>query len=232
MESVSEGRAGPRPLASAGRIPWRTRATLLVWAAAALPASIAALAVHMTPLTPPRADSARALAAWTEIAAGNQRPSSAAGWRALHVLSSGCACSVRVADRLIARGAGGGLPAEDAAAEAVLLLRKESGALEPELNQKLAQLRAAGFLVATWPLAEAERRLHISAVPVLLVLDAADTLRYAGGYTRTPGSQRILDGELLAQAHGGRVPAALPVFGCAITAKEQRAVDPLGLKYR
>ena len=79
--------------------------------------------------------------------------------------------------------------------------------------------------------AEVAARLHVQAVPFLVVFDADDRVRYAGGYTSARERPDLQDDRLIAEVQAGGSPAALPVFGCATTSELQQKLDPFGLKY-
>jgi hypothetical protein len=148
---------------------------------------------------------------------------------AIHVLYERCGCSGRVAEALRARGPRPSLR------EAVVMLSDDpapSGtSLPPPSGTLVTALGAAGFPVVTLRSAEVEERLHVQAVPFLVVLDAGDRVRYAGGYTATRERPDLQDDRLITEVRAGRSPAALPVFGCATASALRQKLDPLGLKY-
>ena len=136
---------------------------------------------------------------------------------ALHVLLANCPCSRRVLDHLIARG-----PSRSAE-ERVLLVGDEADALAPVL-------RARGYAVEELRATELQARYGIESAPVLVVRAATGGGYYVGGYTRRKQAAQIHDTEILERIARGESLDALPIFGCAVSARLRAALDPLGLK--
>jgi hypothetical protein len=135
----------------------------------------------------------------------------------LHVLYAECACSRRIFTHLTQRRA---LPAAD---ETVLLV-DGSDALQ-------AQLRQAGYRVVEVTPEELESRYGVSAAPLLVIALKGDTPQYVGGYTERKQGLEVEDLRILARLERGESPAFLPLFGCAVSERLQRLLDPMGLKY-
>ena len=77
--------------------------------------------------------------------------------------------------------------------------------------------------------AELAARWHDEASPLLVIADPAGAVRYVGGYGRHKQSPVVEDLAILADLRAAHDRAALPVFGCATSARLARRVDPLGL---
>lgn len=131
----------------------------------------------------------------------------------LHVLSTECRCSERVAAHLT----GTTRPAD--VVETVLLVG-EDPALERRLvSRGLAVRHATAESLATeW---------HIQAVPLLVVGSPAGEIHYVGGYTTTKQAYEIHDLQLILAARHGR-PDPLPIVGCAVAEGLKRKLDPTG----
>ena len=71
----------------------------------------------------------------------------------------------------------------------------------------------------------------LEAAPVLAAFDATGRLRYVGGYYAHPSTVSPLDEKIYAQLATAASPEPLPVFGCAVSARLQKSVDPLGIVY-
>jgi len=147
-----------------------------------------------------------------------QRLPSQHGWLVLHVLDQDCQCSLRVLDHLLAG------PRPAGVAERVVLI---ASAPDPA---RIAAIRARGFdldVVAPEALGE---RYHLSAAPLLLVVDPADAIRYLGGYTQRKQAGDIRDAAIITAVTRGERVQPLPTFGCAVGAALSATVDPLGIR--
>jgi hypothetical protein len=132
----------------------------------------------------------------------------------VHVIYSECSCSRALFAHLLARGPFSG------AEEAVLFV----GA-DPD---KQASAHRAGFNFATVSALELASRFGLEAAPVLAVFDPAGRLRYVGGYYAHPATIQPLDERIYAQLTIGLSVDPLPVFGCAVSARLQQSLSPLG----
>ena len=191
--------------------PAVTYALLGVWIGLAL-LGISSLAVpHMASM--PAADKEERLTrALLEM---RRRP-----WQryVVHVIYERCSCTERLFRHLLARGA---FPD----AEEVVLFVGSDDARRPAVVE-------AGFAYRGISPAELGARFGLEAAPLLFNFDTAGTLRYAGGYFDHPSTIKSLDVSIYARVTAGETPAALPVFGCAVSPRLQEAVDPLGIVYR
>jgi len=90
-------------------------------------------------------------------------------------------------------------------------------------------LTARGFAVDVVDTETLQERYHVQAVPLLVVLDPLSRVRYAGGYTTRKQGPDIQDTRIVEELKNDRSIAALPLYGCAVSARLRKAVDPLGL---
>ena len=140
------------------------------------------------------------------------------GWRAIHVLSASCQCSMGVAQHLLERGTMPGLQ------EAVLLAGSN--------NNLRARLSAAGFRTFAVSGEKLAETYGLAGAPWLVLISPSGAVVYQGGYASDVSARSgYQDVHLLTQAERGERPEPLPVFGCALSRRLQRATDPLALKY-
>jgi hypothetical protein len=152
----------------------------------------------------------------TALLASDFAPSSA--WRAIHVLSAGCQCSMGVAQHLLERGTIAGLY------ETVLFAAQNDGLS--------ARLRAAGFRTVAVSGDRLEQKYGLAGAPWLLLVSPSGAIVYQGGYASDALARSgYRDVGLWERVTRGEHPEALPVFGCALSRRLQRASDPLLLKY-
>jgi len=182
------------------------------WFAVMVTLSAIMLGRHVVPLPRPSADDAALAAALVAL----RPPESATRFFAVHVLFAECRCSQRIAEHLLASTR----PPE--VSEAVLLVG-ENASLE-------ASLRSKGFGVRRVDVDELDRRYHVKAVPILVVLAPDGAVRYAGGYTTSKQGPDPRDLDIIARARDEKtLLKALPVFGCAVAEKLRSRLDPTGL---
>ena len=157
-----------------------------------------------------------------------RRPGAEQRWSARHVLYQACGCSSRVLEHLLKRGARPDLN------ESVIFVRNQEAAPEAAtLRATVADdVRRMGFRFESVTPLELEARYHIESAPLLSVFDPSGQARYVGGYTDRSGGGLIHDLDIVDKLRGGQVATKLPVFGCAISLRLQKAIDPLGLKYQ
>jgi hypothetical protein len=142
-------------------------------------------------------------------------------WRAVHIMYRGCACSRRTIDHLIAT------PRPVGVRELVVMVDDAGAAGSDD-----PRLRAAGFPVTVITPDALRARFHLEAAPVLVVMAPDDRLLYIGGYNRHKQSPAYEDLSILSELQARQAPPALPVFGCATSARLAHAVDPLNLTGR
>jgi hypothetical protein len=140
-----------------------------------------------------------------------RRPEDRGRFLAVHVLYAACRCSQRIVDHLVttARPAGW--------SELVLWVGDE--APSPELSRR-------GFTVQRLTRAELSRH-GVEAAPLLVAIDPEDHVRYQGGYTERKQGPVIADLRILEAARDATAAASLPVFGCAVSDRLQRALTRL-----
>jgi hypothetical protein len=196
------------------------RAAIFAWAAAALVMGSFLLAGHVVALPGPGAGAERALAVWASAS-----PDAKGRWAARHVLYQSCGCSNRVLARLLARGARADVT------ETVVYVSDAAGADAAAIEAVRADVARAGFRFEPVTPVELERRYSVESAPLLLVTDGEGRLLYNGGYTDRSGGVTIADASIINDLRAGRQVDPLPIFGCAVSSRVQRAIDPLGLKY-
>ncbi|MGH8241399.1 MAG: hypothetical protein ACREXP_30890 [Steroidobacteraceae bacterium] len=135
----------------------------------------------------------------------------------VHVIYADCSCTERLFTHLLERG-------PFAHAEEIILFAGEDPA-------KQRSARRAGFEFLSISPALLVERYLLEAAPVLVAFDAAGRLNYLGGYFAHPAAIAPLDERLHRDLMRGGSPDPLPVFGCAVSTRLQKAVDPLGVLY-
>jgi hypothetical protein len=188
-----------------------TYALIAAWVAVAL-LGISSLAVPHMAAMPGAGTQARLTHA---LLALRQRAGAAF---VVHVIYQRCSCTERLFAHLVSRGA-------SADAEEIVVYVGEDAARGRAVTR-------AGFRYVALSAAQLARRFGLEAAPVLFVFDAPGRLRYAGGYFDHPSTVTARDEAIFARVLAGESPPALPVFGCAVSARLQDAVDPLGVVYR
>ncbi|HEY0254405.1 MAG TPA: hypothetical protein VGC41_22915 [Kofleriaceae bacterium] len=141
-----------------------------------------------------------------------------ATWRAVHVMYRSCGCSRRTIDHLL----GSHRPAD---IHELVLMVDDAGRPDPR-DRALVD---AGFDVDVITPDALHARFDLEAAPVLVVMSPDGELAYVGGYNRHKQSAAYEDISIIEELRQHRTATALPVFGCATSARLQRAVDPLGL---
>jgi hypothetical protein len=183
---------------------------LAAWAVLTLLA-IASLAVSHTAAMPEPTRGERLAAAALALRQDPARPF------LVHVISARCSCTERLFAHLVGRGAFPGT------GEAVLFVGEDA--------TKRAAAARAGFRFLSVSAEDLAARLELEAAPVLLAFDAAGRMRYAGGYFNHPSAIFPQDAGLHAELAQGATPKPLPVYGCAVSPRLQKKVDPLGIVY-
>lgn len=191
--------------------PWLL-AGLALWAALALVAMgslgarhTAAMPARNTQVAPPDVRSAFA------------RLQADRGQRLLvHVIATDCSCAQRLTRHLLQR------PRLAGTVELLLLVGPDAA------WQPLAE--AAGVAIHRVDAATLQQRYGLDAAPVLVALAPGGRIDYLGGYFDHPAALHPLDESIHARWAGGAgAPAALPVYGCAVSDSLRRSIDPLGV---
>ena len=135
----------------------------------------------------------------------------------VHVIDAECSCSRALFAHLVARRRFPG------AEEAVLFVGADP--------KKQESAKRAGFTFTTVSAEELTFHFGLEAAPVLIVFDSAGRLRYAGGYYSHPATITPLDERIYAQLATGANVEPLPVFGCAVSSRLQKSLNPLSAVY-
>jgi hypothetical protein len=140
-------------------------------------------------------------------------------WTMTHVLGKGCKCSEQVFNYLIKRG-----PQSDLEENVILL---------GDVPEYRAALEKRGFKVTEKNPRELATEKAIG-VPFLLINSAKGEGVYAGGYASSMIDERtpLLDLQILHSLRDGKSASELPIFGCAVSQRMQKLIDPLELKYK
>jgi hypothetical protein len=131
-------------------------------------------------------------------------------WLAVHVLSSDCLCSKRVAEHLVTTVRPAGF------AEIVLWVGEAEPPPDVRLRfdvRRVDEATLAGY--------------GIQAAPLLVAVDPAGRVRYAGGYTTRKQGPEIDDLRLLRAAQDAPSVDALPLFGCAVSERLKQDLSTL-----
>ncbi|HXT16115.1 MAG TPA: hypothetical protein VN706_10835 [Gemmatimonadaceae bacterium] len=136
----------------------------------------------------------------------------------VHVIYARCSCTARLFKHLVERKPFPGVH------EMILFVGEDS--------TKRAAAEHAGYEFRTITREELGSKFGLEVAPVMLVFDVKGELRYIGGYFDRPAAVTSLDEQIRGQVLAGANPDPLPVFGCAVDARLQRKVDPLGIVYR
>ncbi len=195
-DCVDEQQAAPsRPTLLGSLLP---RVALAGWFGVMLAVGATLLAKHLVALPAPArsAHLAGGLVALRPVDARSP-------WLAVHVLYAGCRCSQRIVDHLLGDTRPAGW------SEVVAWV----GAAPPpaELARRFTVRILTRAQLATF---------GIEAAPLLVAIDPAGQVRYAGGYTTRKQGPVIEDGAILDELRSSpapRTPEALPVFGCAVS---------------
>jgi hypothetical protein len=135
----------------------------------------------------------------------------------VHVIYAECSCSRALFAHLVARRPFAG------AEEAILFVGAD--------RAKQESAKRAGFTFAAVSAQELGFRFGLEAAPVLVVFDTAGRLRYAGGYYAHPAAITPLDERIYAQLAARAKVEPLPVFGCAVSSRLQKSLNPLSALY-
>ncbi len=135
----------------------------------------------------------------------------------VHVIYSGCTCTARLFAHLMERKPFPG------AKELILFVGDDS--------TKRDAAERAGYSFRSVTSDQLATGFGLEVAPVMLAFDTTGTLRYLGGYFDKPAARSALDGQIRQRILAGASPDPLPVFGCAVSARLQRKVDPLGVVY-
>jgi hypothetical protein len=188
------------------------RSIFSVWAALVVVPGAYLMAGHL--LTLPVPDDGDPLVAAAVDA--TRAPDERGRWLAVHVMCTDCGCSQLLMTHLVTRRA---LP--DVRERIVLVGHDEAFA---------KRARNAGFGFEEVTAEELALRYRAESAPMLLVASPAGKLLYAGGYADRKRGPDAKDVDVIRGLLGGERVEKLPLFGCAVSKKLQKDLDPLGLR--
>ncbi|HLK41165.1 MAG TPA: hypothetical protein VKU41_30650 [Polyangiaceae bacterium] len=178
---------------------------LVAWFVAMVAVGSGLLAKHVLALPAPAVSPK--LAASLDALRG---PHAQSTWLAVHVLYSECRCSQRIVDHLVST--------ERPVGWSEIVLWVGNLAPRAELEQRFDVRRVRSADLAAY---------GIEAAPLLVVVDPAGHVRYAGGYTTRKQGPVIDDLRIFDDSRREAVVASLPVFGCAVSDRLKRALAVL-----
>jgi hypothetical protein len=188
------------------------RVALWAWFPAVLIVTATLMASHLLALPQPVRNDPELVAALS----GLRAPHTEGRWLAVHVLYAQCRCSQRLIDHLVSR------PHPTNVTETVLLVGADA-----QIEQRV---RAAGYRLVVVEPAQLTSRYHLSAAPLLAVLDPTRQVRYLGGYTREKQGADPQDTRIIADLMHENTVSELPLLGCAVSKELQAMLDPFGLR--
>jgi hypothetical protein len=139
-------------------------------------------------------------------------------WSAFHVLYARCQCSQNIVEHL------GRSARPSNTREHVLLVGTER-----DLVSLRAKLPENGFRLHRFEAEVLKQRFHIQSAPLLIVTDAEQSVRYAGGYSERKQGPLLEDVEIVRSLQSNFATRRLPIFGCAVSKELQALLDPLSL---
>ncbi len=139
-------------------------------------------------------------------------------WTLTHVVSESCKCSAKVVEYLIQRG-----PQKDLNEEVLIIGHPP----------QVTELHQRGFKTRELNPDDLKEDISKLGVPFLLITTPKGDTVYAGGYSEksVQDGSPIKDLEILQSLQGTRTVASFPIFGCAVSRKLQKIVDPFSMKY-
>lgn len=151
------------------------------------------------------------------VAKSSVRPDRLDGGLTLtHFLSPECKCSHLLRDHFISRG-------PSSHKEKIYIIKTS----DESLNRKISQpLEKAGFKT------ELISEDKVSGVPLLVIQNTKGESLYTGGYTDGPirPDSIILDIQIANDLKNRKNTTAYNAFGCAVSSKLKKYIDPLGVK--
>lgn len=137
-------------------------------------------------------------------------------WLVSHFLYADCPCSRKVLDYIVHRQPLAGVH------ERIVLIG------HPPLEElQAAQAKFSVELISPEALLA---QYGVESAPLLVVADRNGTIKYAGGYTRRKQGLDYQDQSIVRQLMAGGQVDPLPLYGCAVSQRLKRIVDPMGLK--
>jgi hypothetical protein len=139
-------------------------------------------------------------------------------WTLTHVVSESCKCSAKVVEYLLKRG-----PEKDVNEEILIIGHPP----------QITELHQRGFKTRALNPDDLKEDITKLGVPFLLITTPKGDTVYAGGYSEksVQDGSPIKDLEILNSLQGKGTVASFPIFGCAVSRKLQKIVDPFSMKY-
>jgi hypothetical protein len=181
------------------------RIALTAWFGVMLALGAGLMAKHVVALPAP-ANAEKLAASLSAI----RRPETRGSWLAVHVLYADCRCSQRVVEHLVTT------ERPHDWSEAVVWVGTDAPSTDLQKRFDIRRMSAEDLA-----------RFGIEAAPMLIALDPADHIRYAGGYSERKQGPVIDDLRILEDARHPEVLASLPVFGCAVSQRLRRQLAVL-----
>jgi hypothetical protein len=135
----------------------------------------------------------------------------------VHVIDAECSCAKALFTHLVARGP---FPGDE---ELILFVGSD--------RDKQEAARQSGYKFTAISAQELVSGFGLEAAPILVIFDSAGTLRYAGGYYAHPATITPLDEKIYKQLVAGVKVEPLPVFGCAVSPRIKKSLDPWRFVY-
>lgn len=141
-------------------------------------------------------------------------------WGVYHFLAGECGCSSYVVDYLVKRG-----PSDQAYEEIRIF---------DDIHNFTEKLSLAGFTVKNVLRESFQEKDLPTGMPLLVITNPKDKVVYEGGYSnRMIGvTTQFQDLFKLAELKKDERTKTLPAYGCYISKKYQRLLDPIGFKYK
>lgn len=136
-------------------------------------------------------------------------------WTLVHVIYDHCSCTGSLLKHWVDRG-----PSKNA--REVIMVVGDHIPYEKELEK-------AGFIIDKMERDPFVERFGIEAAPLLTVLDSHGNLKYMGGYFRSSATKIPLDEEIIRRTYLGETIEPLPLYGCALSRRLRKYIDPFGL---
>lgn len=134
---------------------------------------------------------------------------------AYHVLYAECRCSQRIAEHLVMRARPKGV------VEHVLVVGRE--------DALVSKLEASGYRVHQVAPADLLPTYGVEAAPLFVVVSRTGALLYAGGYTARKQGFDVQDVTILRAALASRTTEPLPVYGCAVSERLAKSLNPVSV---
>jgi len=139
------------------------------------------------------------------------------GWLIVHVIYQNCSCTNSLTSSLLESGSQPGVD------ESIIFVGDDE-----EFERRF---KARGFYFKFETRASIADQFGIEAAPMLLIFSPDDRLKYGGGYFERPSVYRSMDQKYLTKLKKGEDVEALPLYGCPVSTRLQKIMDPFGIEY-